>query len=206
MIHAGLKRLKYWWWLLPNGFFIWLVVLAMAFLILTIRRAWRIEYGLALVAAALAAVFQISTAVHARIRHFLECFSRCNESYARLNGRLPQHPRPNHASEEPAADEGPDDAIIDYFNLCAEEYLMHKMGVIPRGVWDVWVSGIHDCARHDHIKAAWDTEMKANCSYYGFDLGELMRKHHMLHARECSNRGTCPWDNGLSEMASSGEK
>jgi predicted nucleic acid-binding Zn finger protein len=124
----------------------------------------------------------------------------------RLNGRLGPPSRSTHVSEGPAADEGPGDAILDYFNLCAEEYVMQKMGVIPDFVWDVWLSGIHDCARQNHIKAAWGTEMEANCSYYGFDLQKVMRKHHMLHAGECRNRENCLWDKAFSEMALSGDE
>lgn len=163
---------------------------------------WRVEFAFALVGAVLAAW----TAYHARVSHFLECFSRCNKSYARLNGQLGLPSRLIHASGGPIADERPSDAILDYFNLCAEEYLMQKMGVIPDFVWDVWLSGIHDCAHQDHIKAAWDSEMKANCNYYGFDLRKLMRKHHVLHAGECGNRKHCLWGEDFSETALGGDE
>ena len=32
--------------------------------------------------------------------------------------------------------------VIDYFNLCAEEYLWFSKGRIPKKVWDAWKCGI----------------------------------------------------------------
>ncbi len=32
--------------------------------------------------------------------------------------------------------------IIDYFNLCSEEYLWYKEKRIPQYVWDAWKAGI----------------------------------------------------------------
>jgi hypothetical protein len=191
MIQAPLERLKYWWRMLPKSAFIWIFIVALAIiLVLTFGRAWLVELGFALLGAVLAAIFQISTAYHAKVSHFLECFSRCTESYAKLNERLIR------ACNGPAVDNGSNDAIIDYFNLCAEEYLMHKMGVIPRFVWDVWRRGIHDWALEKNIQNAWEKEKKKKCDYYGFDLRQIMKDHHDAHGRECKERDHCPW--GLS--------
>jgi hypothetical protein len=32
--------------------------------------------------------------------------------------------------------------VIDYFNLCAEEFLWYKKNRIPNDVWSAWKSGI----------------------------------------------------------------
>lgn len=171
MIQAGQERFKYVWSMLPKFACIsWIIILALAILGLTLGSAWGVEFVIALLGAVLAAIFQITTAYHAKVSHFLECFSRCNESYAKLNGRLIR------ACNGPAVDNGPNDAIIDYFNLCAEEYLMHKMGVIPDFVWDVWRAGMHDWGLKPPIHKAWDKEK--NCGYYGFDLGRIVGQHH----------------------------
>jgi hypothetical protein len=181
--------------MLPTGtILIWTIVLALVILVLTFGRAWRPEFAIALLGAVLAAIFHISGAYRAKVSHFLECFSRCNESYAKLKGRLRQQPNPNQNKRTPTAADDPGEAIIDYFNLCAEEHLMYKMRVIPDFVWRVWCAGIHDWATSDQIKTVWDREQEAKCDYYGFDLGQIMREHHKSHGNECGNRSNCPWD------------
>jgi hypothetical protein len=186
-----------WHWygnqLWPKSVLAWFAVLVPAIAVWIFSYTWSAGLATALLASVLAAIFQVSSAYHAKVSHFLECFSRCNRAYAKLNGRLGK-PSPPAQDRRPADDDGPDDPIIDYFNLCAEEHLMYEKGVIPCSVWDVWRAGIHGCARQNHIKAAWDAEMKASCLYYGFDLGQIMREHHKSHGRECKNRGNCPWD------------
>jgi hypothetical protein len=196
MIQANWERLKYGWRMLPMSAFIWasIIIIALTILVWTFDRAWPLELEIALLGAILAAIFQISTGYHAKVSHFLECFSRCNKSYAELNERLRQPSPTIRACNGPAVHNGPSDAIIDYFNLCAEEYLMHKMGVIPHFVWDVWRKGIHGLALKKHIHDAWIEEKKANCDYYGFDLEKIMREHHEAHGRECKERDHCPWD------------
>jgi hypothetical protein len=188
------ERSKNWYWrhMLPKSAFIWTFILASAVLVLTFGRAWRVEVAIALLVAGLAAIFQISAACHAKVSHFLECFARCNEAYAKLNGLLRQPSPSTRACNGLAADDGPDDAIIDYFNLCAEEYVMQKMGVIPDFVWDVWRAGIHDRALKEHILNGWDKEKKAKCDYYGFDLEQTILEHHKAHGRECEKRDNCP--------------
>jgi len=195
-----LKRLyrnaKQWYCdkLFPKSILVWLCAISATALILTFSHAWRAEWAFVVFGAVLAGIFEVSSAYHARVSHFLECFSRCNESYAMVkrNGLL-RLPSPQvQGCIGPGANDGSSDVIIDYFNLCAQEYLMYKMGVIPVKVWDVWRAGIHDCARQDHLKAAWDQEMKANCHYYGFDLEQIILEHHQAHGRECEKRDSCP--------------
>lgn len=75
--------------------------------------------------------------------------------------------------------------IIDYFNLCAEEYLWFKKGRIPKEVWQAWKAGIVDniCS----IPAVWDLynkEIKSDsskASYYGLvkELEEKLKKHKL---------------------------
>ena len=69
---------------------------------------------------------------------------------------------------------------------------MHKMGVIPDFVWDVWREGIHGLALKEHIHESWIEEKKAKCDYYGFDLEQIIREHHQAHGRECEKRDSCP--------------
>jgi hypothetical protein len=189
------KRSKSWyrWHMLPKWtLLMWVPVIVAVFLFWTYGCDWLPNPLLAFVGALVAVIFQTAAAYRANVTHFLECFSRCNKSYSDLNGRLPHLPSPNNDREAPPADADQADAIIDYFNLCAEEYLMHKMGVIPDFVWEVWREGIHGQALKKPIQEAWKTEKDKKCEYYGFDLEQLMREHHDANGRECENRDNCP--------------
>jgi hypothetical protein len=192
MDQVRLEGLKYWWRMLPKSLYIWIAIVLSLIIIQVSSSAWRTESAIALLAALPAAIFQSSAAYHAKVSHCLECFSRCNESYAKLNGRLGPPSAKSQDHEHSSRGSVSSDPIIDYFNLCAEEHLMHKMGVIPGFVWRVWCSGIHACACADHVKTVWDGEK--GYDYYGFDLERLMRQHHAQHGRECSNRHTCLWN------------
>ena len=186
---------RYWqrmmpWWTMLSWFVVVLlwVVSWMYFGYLPFRQT---EFWLGALAAVGGAIFQISGAYHAKVSHFLECFSRCNKYYAEVNGRLRKLSPRIEAPNGPVPKDEPSDPIIDYFNLCAEEYLMHKMGVIPRFVWDVWRAGIRERVSKDHLEAAWDVEVetawkegvKPGCLYYGFDLKEIMQEHHEARGR-----------------------
>jgi hypothetical protein len=170
----------------------------------------QVGFWLGVLAAWGGAIFQISAAYHARVSHFLECFSRCNEVYAKLNGRLRKPSHPIQVSSDTDMNDAPGDAVIDYFNLCAQEYLMHKMGVIPRFVRDVWHAGIHERACEDDLKAAWEHEVNAgrregvaaDSLYYGFDLRKIMREHHEVNAGKCKKSRNCPWGDEFAKNRS----
>lgn len=62
--------------------------------------------------------------------------------------------------------------LVDYFNLCAEEYLFFKSGYIDVSVWRSWVNGMSYYAKQNKIRALWEEELRSN-SYYGFSLSCL---------------------------------
>ncbi len=60
--------------------------------------------------------------------------------------------------------------VIDYFNLCAEEYLWFLKGRIPKKVWEAWKSGIHANLQLKEIKNIYLEEIQkkeTSKSYYG---------------------------------------
>lgn len=57
--------------------------------------------------------------------------------------------------------------IVDYFNLCAEEWLFYQAGYIWDPVWNSWHNGMLQYAKLDCFKRIWDKEKSTN-SYYGF--------------------------------------
>jgi hypothetical protein len=61
--------------------------------------------------------------------------------------------------------------IIDYFNLCSEEYLWYKKGRIPSEIWNAWEAGIILNLSIPQVKNLFlkETEEEGQrISYYGF--------------------------------------
>jgi hypothetical protein len=61
--------------------------------------------------------------------------------------------------------------IIDYFNLCSEEYLWYKRGRIPNDVWQAWEAGIIENMSLPVVKVLFNDEtntLSKRKSYYGF--------------------------------------
>ena len=58
-------------------------------------------------------------------------------------------------------------AFIDYFNLCAEEYLFYKAGYIYKCIWDAWYNGMKRFGQDERVKELWKKEIEMD-SYYGF--------------------------------------
>lgn len=68
--------------------------------------------------------------------------------------------------------------IIDYFNLCAEEFLWFEKRRIPKKVWQAWKSGIKENLQLPKIRELYDQEIKtedSRKSFYGL-VEELNRK------------------------------
>ena len=59
--------------------------------------------------------------------------------------------------------------VIDYFNLCAEEYMWEKRGRIPPKVFESWLEGtIHHISKKP-IRNLLEAELNSNKkSYYGW--------------------------------------
>ncbi|MBV7437940.1 GlsB/YeaQ/YmgE family stress response membrane protein [Aeromonas sp. sif2416] len=59
--------------------------------------------------------------------------------------------------------------IIDYFNLCAEEYLFYKEGYIHLDAWRSWCRGMLWYLRRHPFKDIWHKEVRTE-SFYGLSL------------------------------------
>jgi hypothetical protein len=101
-------------------------------------------------------------------RLFTELFQSFNKRYDELNERL------NEIAVSAAAELGSNDrqVLMDYFNLCGEEYLYFSAGYIDRLVWSSWVNGMSFYAAIPAIRTFWEQELKGG-SYYDFSLDEL---------------------------------
>lgn len=97
-------------------------------------------------------------------RFFFELFVRFNERYDGMNEALQliADGKGPLSTEERAQ-------VVDYFNLCAEEYMFHVRGYIPDDVYRSWRAGMDYYAMKDRFMRVWEQE-KETGSYYGFDF------------------------------------
>lgn len=92
---------------------------------------------------------------------FQKVFSDFNSRYDGMNERLSEVLSTGQVSSNRSC-------LIDYFNLCAEEYLLYKRGYVPLEVWDSWRAGMLQYWSIPEVRSLWISETKTE-SYYGFD-------------------------------------
>lgn len=89
-----------------------------------------------------------------------DLFTAFNVRYDRLNGDL-------LAIEKGAFEGDPDRIIIDYLNLCAEEYFWYTRGRIDGAIWRAWRNGMENWMHVPAIRQAAVRESRLRDSYYG---------------------------------------
>jgi hypothetical protein len=97
-------------------------------------------------------------------RFFMDLLKAFNERYDGMNDRLQDAIRTPNAFTNVQ-----NDMFIDYFNLCAEEWLFWKDGYVYDAVWNAWANGMRQYARDSRVQKLWREERESN-SYYGFEL------------------------------------
>jgi len=107
----------------------------------------------------------------AEIALFKELFTEFNERYSHLYDCLSEITQlQNQVS--PQLSQSSEAVIIEYFNLCAEEYLFYKEGYIHDEAWSAWKAGMRFYFDNEVIKALWDKEKETE-SYY--ELSEVFK-------------------------------
>lgn len=100
---------------------------------------------------------------------FHQLFRDFNERYNKLNNTLNHLELNNYTLEELKKDEILYNDVLDYLNLCAEEYFWHKKGRIVGKVWQAWNDGMNYWFNNVSVlRDAWDDEIYKNGSksYY----------------------------------------
>ena len=98
------------------------------------------------------------------LKLFKELFIEFNQRYDRLNDRLDDIARNDDSAED---NDSVRETVVDYFNLCAEEYLWRSRGHIPDEVWSAWKRGMKQYFGKPSFKKMWVEEQGAE-HYYGF--------------------------------------
>jgi len=98
---------------------------------------------------------------------FKELFETFNDRYdANLNDLF--NTLKNDSQRKLSKDEI--NLVIDYFNLCAEEFLWNKKKRIPDDVWKAWKAGIMENLEIKQVKEVYEIETateRGKISYYG---------------------------------------
>ena len=103
------------------------------------------------------------------LKLFRELFTYFNDVYDELNDHL-----------ERIATDGQIDVsenrqrVVDYFNLCAEEFWWYREGYIPDSVWGFWCRGMMYYFDRAEFQKLWNDEKRIN-SYYGLTLAAITR-------------------------------
>jgi len=101
---------------------------------------------------------------------FKALFTEFNKRYDKLNGKLAEIAASK--PERKPLDNKERETVIDYFNLCAEEYLFYKRGYIDPDVWRAWCNGMLWYMEQEPFATLWEEE-KSNNSYYGLSLNVI---------------------------------
>ena len=99
-----------------------------------------------------------------------ELITDFNGRYGKMNEQLQKILEKSKASPESPLTPCDKKKCVDYFNLCAEEYLFYSLGYVEPHVWNAWEKGMKEYANKDLcIMRLWKQERKS-CSYYGFEF------------------------------------
>jgi hypothetical protein len=129
------KRMKFWffrhyWWFL-------LLVLLVLLVLIFVFASRDVSVMVALLGTGLSAIYFVQRQRMEELKLFREIFAECNDRYDQLNERL-------NDILQVEEDLKPEQVqtLMDYFNLCGEEYLYYQQGYLFPEVWQAWFNGI----------------------------------------------------------------
>ncbi len=159
-------KLKFWfymnyWWLLSLIF-----IIILFFIISTCKNIDDFKFIIAILGTLLSIFYFIQKQRLEEMKLFREIFAECNSRYDQLNEKL------NSIIEIPSNEtlnKEQTTTLMDYFNLCGEEYLYYIQGYLYPEVWNAWLNGMKFFFKNQHVTSLWKTEKESN-SYYGLSL------------------------------------
>lgn len=155
-------RLKF--WLFEHYW--WLLLLAVAS---TIGTLLYLKEQVATVATVVGALLSVAYFLQKQkleeMRLFREIFKECNARYDVMNEQLSVIAT-KHLADLTSQERN---RIVDYLNLCGEEYLYFKRGYVEPSVWAAWQNGMKAIVAAPSIRAVWESERNTG-SYYDLPL------------------------------------
>ena len=126
------------------------------------------EIPIAILATGISASFGIRQYKIENDKMFKELFQGFNEKYdVSFNNALNQIVDKYQKNGNYELDDDEKDLVIDYINLCAEEYLWYKKGRIDADVWFAWENGMRYYFLIKPISLVVTDENLQRDSYYG---------------------------------------
>ena len=99
------------------------------------------------------------------LRVFRELFKEFNVRYDALNEELAKIVE----GTDMVVSKQEREQLIDYFNLCGEEYFYFMLGYIDPSVWTAWENGMKSIFSAPRVQLLWVVEKRTG-SYYGLPL------------------------------------
>jgi hypothetical protein len=155
-------RVKYW---LFNYYWLLIFFLVAIAIVVLLGREESIATFATIIGTLLSFAYFLQKQKLEETRLFREIFKECNARYELMNEELELIAQKDPKTLNPA-EHG---KVIDYLNLCGEEYLYFKLGYIEPTVWYAWQNGMRSIVSAPSIRKIWNQE-KATGSYYDLPL------------------------------------
>jgi ABC-type multidrug transport system fused ATPase/permease subunit len=157
-----LIKLKFWFFYNSS----WILSLVCVLIVIFLRQTKEpLSTTATVVGTLLTLIFFLQKQALEELRLFRELFKEFNERYDKINENLSQIAEAKNSK----INEQDKKLLIDYFNLCAEEYLYYTKGYIDPVVWRAWHNGMKAIINVQHIRDVWNSEKQTD-SYYGLSL------------------------------------
>lgn len=126
------------------------------------------ELPISIIAAGISISFGIRQYRIENDKIFKELFIAFNQKYdEKFNNGLNAIDIKTQLQEAYVLTDAEKNLVVDYLNLCAEEYLWYKKQRIDKSVWLSWENGMSYYLKIKPIKEIVETEKKQKDSYYG---------------------------------------
>jgi hypothetical protein len=144
------------------------IVLAVLVAKLLHDSGWKVEHSIAGLVAIVGYFHFFQNQRLEETRLFKDLFTAFNTKYDGLNEELA---RVQQGEWTPELER----KVVDYFNLCAEEYLFFKQGYILPEAWESWRKGMCQYLSVDRVRKLWELEARTD-SYYGLTIEVMLDK------------------------------
>lgn len=150
---------------------LYLVIIALVFVLYEKIDINRHEVQISLLGGMFALIFFIQQQKLAEYNFFQNLFFNFNQRYDDMNDILGSI----KDNEEPLTTEQ-EKELVDYFNLCSEEYQIFKQGYVPLEVWHSWMGGFRQYWAIKKVRKKWEAETLGKAEmYYGFNPDQVLK-------------------------------